>query len=290
MFQTNHLFSAEKPEPYESTLRLPHAKFVSTKSGSSLVVVDEGPKSQVDIVKQLFHSFSFRGLGPEAVNAVFIREDEIALFQQSFNNHFTLPASDNSTPAKIQHNGFSQISPSAFRVDLAKLIVSEKRQSGLQQAIDEADRAGVLLVVVYRSIDHVIDALRQLPTKPTYLALLAPYSKANSEYFEKWTTSEFYSLGFIVAVTPHHSNPSNVVFPPELFAQSRTLLTTPNIQRALLLDDVVQRVQAVVQKPTDAPNQTDDFFIYMARLVKRVGAACVFATGAYIYYARRLSK
>ncbi|OQU99342.1 hypothetical protein CLAIMM_04982 [Cladophialophora immunda] len=281
---------AEKPETYEDILRQPRVQFISTRSGSSLVVVDEGPKSPDDIVKQLWESFSFRGMIPEAANAVFIREDEIALFQPSFNNHFSALSAppENATQVKLRYDGLEQVSPSVFRVDLTKAIVSEKRHSGLQQAIDEADRTGVLLIVVYRTMDHVIDALRQLPSQPTYLALLAPYSKASSEYFERWTASEFYSVGFLMAVTPHHSNPSNVVFPPDLFARSRTLLTTPTIQRAAVLDEVMERVQAVVTRPSDAPNQTDDFFIYMARLAKRVAVACVVAAGAYIYYARRV--
>ncbi|OAL31710.1 hypothetical protein AYO20_08103 [Fonsecaea nubica] len=292
---------ADDAEPYHEILNRPNtnARFVKTTPGASLAVVDEGPKSHDDIAKQVLDSFSFRGIRPEAVNAVFLRQDEIARFQQSFNDISAGTgvgvADKKSASAEFHLNGSGPFSPGVFRVDLDTLIRSDTRPRGLQAALDQGRRAGVLLVVVYRTIDHIIDALRKLPTKPAFLALLAPYSKANSDYFEKWTTSDVYSLGSVTTVTPHYSSsqPSDVVFPPELFATSRVSMTIPTAKPPAVLDEVVQRVSSIVKKPGEAPNQTDDFFIYMARQARRVGMLCAATlgvTGAYFLYVRRLSK
>ncbi|KIW80353.1 hypothetical protein Z517_06968 [Fonsecaea pedrosoi CBS 271.37] len=290
---------ADDSEPYHEILSRPdtNARIFKTTPGASLVVVDEGLKSHDDIAKQVLDSFSFRGIRPEAVSAVFLRQDEIARFQQSFNDVATdtRVANEKSTSAELKLDGSGPFSPGVFRIDLATLVRSDARLRGLQAALDQGRRAGVLLVVVYRTIDHVIDALRKLPTHPAYLAFLAPYSKANSDYFEKWTTSDVYSLGSVITVAPHcsSSQPSDVVFPPELFTISRVSVTMPNAKPQPLLEEVVQRVSGIVKRPGEAPNQTDDFFIYMARQARRVGMLCaatLCATGAYFLYMRRLPK
>lgn len=176
---------------------------MSTKPSSALVVVDEGSKNHDDIVKQIFRSFSFRSISPEAVDAVFLRTDEVSQFEKSFNIIFSRPPGlDDAILTKLQQESFEHFAPGVLRIDLADMVSSNKKLPNLQDTINKATKAGVLLVVVYRTIDHVIDAFRQLAASPAYLSLLAPYSKANAEYFEKWTTSNFYSNGFIVANAP----------------------------------------------------------------------------------------
>ena len=69
-------------------------------------------------------------------------------------------------------------------------------------------------------------------------------------------------------------------------------MTTPRPHPAGLLDEVIERVQSVVIKPTAAPNQTEDYFIYMGRVATRVGVvlAGLCVAGAYALHTKKLSK
>lgn len=191
--------TGEDPGSYGELLKQSNAQFINTNGGSSLVVVDEGAKSHDEIAKEIDLSFSFDGLRPQAVSAVFIRDDESSKFQSSFNRvQSSLKASDQV----ISSTGFERFSSHSVKVELATISTSGKKGSGLQEAISKAAEAGMLLVIIYGTLDQVIDAIGHLKDAPDYLTLLAPYSKANSDYFERWTASKFYSLGSIAALNP----------------------------------------------------------------------------------------
>ncbi|RSL51122.1 hypothetical protein CEP51_015245 [Fusarium floridanum] len=184
-------------EPYADMLQLPKVQFFCTRGGSSLVVVDEGPKSYDRITRDIINSHSFMNMRPEAVNTVFIPQSEMEGFQKSFNAIPDPATRKVPTPHLGQTTALARFSPFSYSVELARLVGPREKELSLGEAIKICAEAEVLLFVAYRSIDQVIDALRRLKLGPTYLTLLAPNGKANSEYFEKWTTSQFYSLGYI---------------------------------------------------------------------------------------------
>ncbi|KAM5358507.1 hypothetical protein ACJZ2D_015232 [Fusarium nematophilum] len=188
---------APDPEPYADVLQLRNVQFFNTAGGSSLVVVDEGPKSYDRITRDIIKNYRFLGIRPEAVNAVFIRQSEMDGFRKSFNAIPNPAARNVSTPSLGQTTALARFSPFSYSAELTRLVGPGEKELSLGEAVEVCAEAGVLLIVAYRSIDQVIDALRRLKPGPTYLTLLAPNGKANSEYFEKWTTSRFYSLGSI---------------------------------------------------------------------------------------------
>lgn len=166
------------------------------------MVVDEGAKAIDEITTDILRSFDCRIWRQEAVSTVFIYHTDVPSFQQAF----TAVSEKRTIPTwkdKIAQAALSSFSASSVHTELKKLLRHDIPGFGVQQAIKAAQEADVLLVLSFQSLDQVIEALNILKPSPKYLTLLAPSSKANSDYFQKWTTSDFLSQGRIESCHPY---------------------------------------------------------------------------------------
>lgn len=165
-------------------------------------MVDEGAKVVEEIATDILRSFDCRTWRQEAVSTVFIYHTDVPSFQQAF----AAVSKESTGPTwkdKTAQAALSSFSASSVHTELKKLLRHETPGFGVQQAIEAARQADVLLVLSFKSLDQVIEALNILKPSPKYLTLLSPSSKANSDYFRHWTTSDFLSLGRIESFYPY---------------------------------------------------------------------------------------
>ncbi|KAF5018559.1 hypothetical protein F66182_9453 [Fusarium sp. NRRL 66182] len=206
---------AEQPDTYRGLLDRPKTQFIST-TATSIIVVDDGPKSYEQVASDIHTSFTFRGLRPESVNVCFIRERELPNFQKAFS---TLNFSQNNTSAEADKRleDFPRLCSGVHSTQLSLLLGPAKKHD-VRAAFDVAERSGALLVLSYRSIDQVIEALNTLQEAPKYITFLAPGTKEVGDYFQKWTNSEFFSLGHT-----RHAFPYGKMFADKAFGAQAVL-------------------------------------------------------------------
>jgi hypothetical protein len=277
---------AERPESYPGILNRPNTQFISAKA-TSVVVVDEGSKSYEQVTSEILESFAFRRLRPESTNAVFVRDTEFLSFKDTFRTLSVEPSPDPALAKSLNTvEALSHLSPAVYSIELSAML-GRTKEVDINAVFDMADSVGVLLVISYRSIDQVIEALNNLKQPLKLLTFLAANTKDNSDYFEKWTNSEFFSVGPLRPAVPYAG--SGTLFPARIFGKTRTFLSGSGIELKQSFEDVAKHVEASVRKPKEAPNQTLDFFGYMQRVV--VGAAVfimgVSFSGICIWYTKR---
>ncbi|GFF56404.1 hypothetical protein IFM58399_10306 [Aspergillus lentulus] len=193
---------AERPELYPGLFNRPNTQFISAKA-TSIVVVDEGSKSYEQVASKLLESSAFRRLRPESTNAVFVRDTEFLHFKDTFSTLSVDPGPEPALAKTLdQIEALSRLSPAVYSIALSAML-GRTKEVDINTVFDMADSASVLLVISYRSIDQVIEALNDLKQPPKFLTFLAPNTKENSDYFEKWTKSEFFSLGSVCPAVPY---------------------------------------------------------------------------------------
>lgn len=137
-------------------------------------------------------------LAPERLTAVFIRHEDFRAFAESFSTVFENNDHSSKSDPSNELTGLG-LRPFAgettYQAELSHLIQSKY---GISRAIEAASRAGVLLVLLYTSLDQVIDSISN--AEILQLSLLAPESEANVGYFERWTRSKVFSVGSIRSV------------------------------------------------------------------------------------------
>jgi hypothetical protein len=193
---------AERPESYPGILNRPNTQFISAKA-TSVVVVDEGSKSYEQVTSEILESFAFRRLRPESTNAVFVRDTEFLSFKDTFRTLSVEPSPDPALAKSLNTvEALSHLSPAVYSIELSAML-GRTKEVDINAVFDMADSAGVLLVISYRSIDQVIEALNNLKQPLKLLTFLAANTKDNSDYFEKWTNSEFFSVGPLRPAVPY---------------------------------------------------------------------------------------
>jgi hypothetical protein len=193
---------AERPESYPGILNRPNTQFISAKA-TSVVMVDEGSKSYEQVTSEILDSFAFRRLRPESTNAVFVRDTEFLSFKDTFRTLSVEPGPDPALAKSLNTvEALSQLSPAVYSIELSAML-GRTKEVDINAVFDMADSVGVLLVISYRSIDQVIEALNNLKQPLKFLTFLAANTKDNSDYFEKWTNSEFFSVGPLRPAVPY---------------------------------------------------------------------------------------
>lgn len=194
----------EQQRPYSDILCSHSAAFHSTVSGFNIVVVDEGGKTASEETQKIYRSYMLPRLAPERLDAVCIQHRDSQTFAESFSKTFKKRNPDPEfDPEKLTELGIVAFAGNSYKAELSNLVQSSTRsKSAIVDAIRAADRAGVLLVLLYTSFEQVMDGISGLGIPPLQVALLAPASDSHVRYVEKWTRSKAFSVGSIRSVIP----------------------------------------------------------------------------------------